>query len=72
MFAHSTTLISQFVHFISKKRRLWIAKIIFTRSSLSFSSVNGSFSITYIMLSFLLQSYKIAELQPLRISDYLL
>ena len=34
-----------------------------------FCSANGSFSITYIILSFLLQSYKIAELQPC-ISDH--
>ena len=32
-------------------------------SSLSFSRANGSFSTTYIILNFLFESYKIAELQ---------
>ena len=55
-----------------KNRRLWIAKITFSLAFLKFLKVNGSFSITHLTLSFLWQSYKIAKLLPLWISDGLL
>ena len=56
-----------FCSYFSPNRQLWMGVIILT--FLSFSRVNGSFLITDIILSFPLQFYKIAELQPLWISD---
>ena len=56
-----------FCSYLSPNRQLWIGVMILT--FLSFSRVNGSFLITDIILSFPLQFYKIAELQPLWISD---
>ena len=72
MFAHSPTLISRFAHFISN-RWLWIAEIIFTLIFLVFPKIQWFFldrsSLTYIILRFIRQSYKTAELKPLWISD---
>ena len=70
MFADSATLISPYTFQISKSGDFGQLRSFLLWSLLSFSRVNGSFSITYIILSFLLQSYKIAELQPLRILIY--
>ena len=50
-------------------RWLWIGEIIFKQVFHIFFGVNGSFSVISIILSFLLQSYKIAKLQPSWIFD---